>query len=64
MDGLEATRLIRCMEGKGDLPILAMSANVFEEDRKACLEVGMNEFVAKPIDVNAMFKSLAKWLSK
>jgi|GEM_PF-2626153 len=64
MDGLEATRLIRCMEGKKNLPILAMTANVFEEDRKACLEVGMNDFVAKPIEVDTMFNTLAKWLPR
>jgi CheY-like chemotaxis protein len=62
MDGLEATRLVRSMAGYETLPILAMTANVFEEDRKACLEVGMNDFVAKPIEVDTMFKILAKWL--
>jgi two-component system sensor histidine kinase/response regulator len=64
MDGLEATRLIRCMEGKENLPILAMTANVFAEDRKDCLEAGMNAFVAKPIEVDVMFNTLAKWLSR
>ena len=62
MDGLEATRLIRTMKGKDDLSILAMTANVFEEDRRACLEAGMNDFVAKPIDVNEMFDKLIRWL--
>jgi len=66
MDGLEATRVIRAMAGStasnADLPILAMTANVFEEDRNACLEAGMNDFVAKPIDLNSLFSTLAMWL--
>jgi len=62
MDGLEATRLIRAMQGKENLPILAMTANVFEDDRRACQEAGMNDFVAKPIELEAMFETLAKWL--
>lgn len=60
MDGLEATRVIRSFDA--ELPILAMSANVFAEDRQACAEAGMNDFVAKPINLNAMFNTLAKWL--
>jgi CheY-like chemotaxis protein len=53
MDGLEATRLIRSMNGpaasKADIPILAMTANVFEEDRQACLKAGMNDFLTSTI---------------
>ncbi len=62
MDGLEATRMIRSIAGKENLPILAMTANVFEEDRKACVEAGMNDFVAKPIAVDEFFSTLSRWL--
>ena len=62
MDGLEATRVIRAMKGKENLPILAMTANVFTEDRINCQEAGMNDFVAKPFDVDDLFSKLAKWL--
>jgi two-component system sensor histidine kinase/response regulator len=41
---------------------VAGSFNVFEDDRKVCSEAGMNDFVAKPIDVNEMFGKLARWL--
>jgi CheY-like chemotaxis protein/HPt (histidine-containing phosphotransfer) domain-containing protein len=62
MDGLEATRMIRSMADKADLPILAMTANIFEDDRKACLEAGMNDFVAKPFDLENLFSTVIKWL--
>jgi len=62
MDGLEATRLIRAMAGKETIPILAMTANVFEEDRQACLEAGMNDFVGKPVEPENLFATVAKWL--
>jgi len=62
MDGLTATRLIRTMDGKAEIPILAMTANAFEEDKQACLDAGMNDFVAKPVDPKNLYSLLAKWL--
>jgi CheY-like chemotaxis protein len=61
LDGLEATRLIRA-QGYADLPIVAISANVFDEDRKACFEAGMNDFIAKPFVQESMRAVLARWL--
>ena len=62
MDGLEATRRIRNSLGLG-IPIVAMTANAFNEDRLRCLDAGMDDFMAKPIHPDAMFDLVEKWLS-
>ena len=68
MDGLEATRQIRQMEAAregGDranqIKIIAMTANVMTEDRETCLEVGMDDFISKPVRIDALEKMLKRW---
>ncbi len=60
MDGLEATRRIRQLGAMGKaVPIIAMTANAMQEDRRRCLEAGMNDFVAKPIDSAELLRKIA-----
>ena len=60
MDGYEATKKIREIDDPyiSNIPIIALSANAFEEDRKAALEAGMNGHLAKPYDIAEMLRTL------
>ena len=65
MDGYEATKRIRNLDdARADIPIVAMTANAFEEDRQKALESGMNAHVSKPVDMNMLFKVMAQILKK
>ncbi|KAB2922312.1 MAG: PAS domain S-box protein, partial [Dechloromonas sp.] len=64
MDGLEATRAIRRLPAYATTPILAMTANAFVDDRQRCLAAGMDDFIAKPVDPDALFVNLARWLGR
>jgi len=62
LDGIGATRLIRALPGRASLPIIAMTANAFAEDRQRCLAAGMNDHVAKPVSGELLYETLLQWL--
>jgi CheY-like chemotaxis protein len=64
MDGLEATRRIRAMPGLGEVPIVAVTANIFAEDKADCLAAGMNDFLAKPSPPGLLFSTVLKALQR
>jgi two-component system, sensor histidine kinase and response regulator len=61
MDGMEATRLIRAHLSATELPIIALTAHAMEAERRRCLEVGMNDHLAKPINPQQLLKVLLNW---
>jgi two-component system, sensor histidine kinase and response regulator len=63
MDGLEATRQIRQLPNGAKVPVLAMTANAFAEDKARCLKAGMNDFITKPVKPETLYGTLLKWLS-
>jgi hypothetical protein len=63
MSGVDATLAIRKLPAYQNVPILAMTANVFTEDREKCLAAGMNDFITKPADPEVVFKLLYQWLA-
>lgn len=64
LNGLDATRQIRGLAGYAHTPILAMTANVFADDKLRCLEAGMNSFLTKPFDPDVLFATLLLWLGR
>jgi two-component system sensor histidine kinase/response regulator len=61
LDGLAAARIIRDKQGR-KTPIIAMTANAFHEDRATCLDAGMNDHVAKPVNPTLLYSTLLRWL--
>ena len=62
LDGLQATEQIRRLLGGRHLPILAMTANAFAEDKARCLAAGMDDFISKPVSPMLLFETLLRWL--
>jgi CheY-like chemotaxis protein len=62
MDGLEAARRIRLLDAGRTVPIVAMTASAFADDRASCMAAGMNGHVAKPVELKKLRAALADWL--
>jgi CheY-like chemotaxis protein len=58
MDGLEATAKIRSTLAGAPVPIIAMTANAFADDKQRCLDAGMNDFITKPVDPGKLYQAI------
>jgi signal transduction histidine kinase len=63
IDGYEATRQIRCLPDCAEIPIIALTANALQGDREACLQAGMNDYLAKPFKRGSLQQILQRWLA-
>jgi PAS domain S-box-containing protein len=64
LNGVDAARAIRALPRHAATPILALTANAFEEDRQVCLNAGMNDHLAKPVDPGSLYAALLRWLGR
>ena len=64
MNGIDATRMIRTLPGGHAVPIVAMTANAFSEDRQRCVDAGMDDFISKPVMPETLYAHLLKWLEQ
>jgi two-component system, sensor histidine kinase and response regulator len=64
LNGIDAARSIRALPGLASVPILALTANAFAEDRQRCLDAGMNDHIGKPVNPDLLFAALLKWLGQ
>ena len=64
MDGLAATLAIRALPGWGSMPIIAMTANAMDADRQRCVDAGMVDFVAKPVEPEQLYKTIMRWVAR
>lgn len=64
VDGVEAAKSIRALPGYDQTPLLAYTAHAFSDDRQACLNAGMDDHLAKPIEPGRLFEVLLKWLER
>ncbi len=64
LNGVDATMAIRALPAYAQTPILAMTANALNEDRQRCLDAGMNDHIAKPVDPQKLYETLLAWLEK
>lgn len=64
LDGLAATRRLRALPEGRAVPVIALTANAFGEDQRGCIEAGMDDFLAKPVDPERLFALVLRWLDR